>query len=58
MSNNKFNSTFKAGNSNDLKIEDMSSSKGMFSNSFKKSNTKKWNINQDPEEIKIGKNIF
>jgi hypothetical protein len=57
MSNNKFNSTFKAINNynNDLKIEDMSSTKGLFSKSFKKSNTKEWNINQAPEEVKISK---
>jgi len=57
MSNNKFNSSYKAGNkiNKDIKIEDLESSKGLFSNSFKKSNTKQWNINQSHEEVKIGK---
>lgn len=58
MSNNKFNSSLKTKDTNDYTIDDMSSTKGMFYNSFKRSNTKKWNINQNPEEVKIGKLIF
>ena len=58
MSNNKFNNSYKASNSNDLQIEDMSSSKGMFSNSFKRGNTKKWNLNNPSEEVKIGNKII
>ena len=57
MSNNKFNSSLKAGKTNNFKIEDLSNSKENFNNSFKRSNTKKWNINQ-AEELKISKKFF
>ena len=54
MSNNKFNNSYKGSKGNELQIEDMSSSKGVFNNSFKRGNTKNWNINNFQEELKIG----
>ena len=54
MSNNKFNSSLKAGKIDNFKIEDISNSKENFNNSFKRGNTKKWNINQ-AEELKTSK---
>jgi hypothetical protein len=57
MSNSKFNSSMKATKKNDMQIEDLSNSNGNFHQSFKRGNTKKWNIDQ-PEELKIGKKNF
>ena len=54
MSNKKFINSCKGSKSNELQIEYMSSLKGMFNNSFKRRNNKKWNLNNFPEELKIG----
>lgn len=51
MSKIKQNSNLDIYNS-DLQIEDISSSKALFSNSFKRNNTKNWYNNSSKEDYK------
>jgi len=41
-------------NNGDLQIEDISTSKGLFTNSFKRQNTKSWYKPSSNEDIKNG----